>query len=253
MHTRPRPHFVMTLIASGVAFSAAITRSPSSSRLWSSTTITMRPAEISSSATSSVSNGAVIDAPPCGIKMRGREPCDVLGHDVHLDVDAVAGALAPDGGRGKGVRNYRHREALVGHPGDGQADAIDGNGSFFNDVGGEILRDANLHPAGFALRPDSHDCPHVIHMSLHQMPSQARVQSEWALQVHPMPRDQRLQGGAAKRLCPHVDTEPVAANLHGRQADPVHSDASADGDLCRYLRTADGEAANIRGLFHREH
>src|SRR5438093_9823539 len=57
--------------------------------------------------------------------MRCREPCDVLGHDVHLDVDVVAGALASDGGRGKCVRNYRHRDALVGHPGNGQADAID--------------------------------------------------------------------------------------------------------------------------------
>src|SRR2546425_9709451 len=85
------------------------------------------------------------------------------------------------------------------------------------------------------------------------MPSQARVQPEWALQVHPMPRDQPLQGGPTKRLRPHVDAEPVTANLYDRQADAVHSDASADGALWRHLGTTDREAAKIRRAFHREH
>src|SRR3989475_11436758 len=217
MHTRPRPTLVMKLMASGVAFSAAITRSPSSSRLRSSTTITMRPAWISSSAASIVSNGAGIGTPPCGIKMRSRKPRDVLGHDVHLDVDLVAGALARDRRHGKCVGNQRHREAFVHHSGDGQADAVDSNGCFFDDIDVEILSDANLHPPGFALRCDAHDCPDVVHVSLHQMPSQTRVQPEWTLQVHPTPRDQPLQGGATKRLRTHVDAEPATVNLHDGQ------------------------------------
>ena len=48
---RPRPYLAMKLIASGVTWSAARTRSPSFSRSSSSTRITMRPA--ASSATSS--------------------------------------------------------------------------------------------------------------------------------------------------------------------------------------------------------
>ena len=49
---RPRPSVAMKLIASGVTISAAIARSPSFSRSSSSTMMTMRPALISSTASS---------------------------------------------------------------------------------------------------------------------------------------------------------------------------------------------------------
>jgi hypothetical protein len=52
MHTMPRPCVTMKLMASGVTFSAAMMKSPSFSRSASSTTITMRPSRISSSASS---------------------------------------------------------------------------------------------------------------------------------------------------------------------------------------------------------
>ena len=52
----------MKLIASGVANWAAIVRSPSFSRSSSSQTTTIRPARISSSASSTVANGRLIGA-----------------------------------------------------------------------------------------------------------------------------------------------------------------------------------------------
>src|SRR5580692_1670568 len=55
---RPRPNLVMKLMASGVTFSAAMVRSPSFSRSSSSTRTIIRPARISSSASSTVTNGA---------------------------------------------------------------------------------------------------------------------------------------------------------------------------------------------------
>ena len=56
----PRPSLAMKLIASGVANCAASVRSPSFSRSSSSQTTTMRPARISSSASSIVANGRLI-------------------------------------------------------------------------------------------------------------------------------------------------------------------------------------------------
>src|SRR5690349_18924296 len=53
----PRPCFAMKLIASGVANSAAMVRSPSFSRSSSSTTTTMHPCRISESAVSTLVNG----------------------------------------------------------------------------------------------------------------------------------------------------------------------------------------------------
>ncbi len=54
---RPRPSFAMNAIASGVANCAAIVRSPSFSRSAASTTTTIRPRRISSTASSTVANG----------------------------------------------------------------------------------------------------------------------------------------------------------------------------------------------------
>ena len=56
----PRPSRAMKLIVSGVANSAAIVRSPSFSRSSSSQTITMRPARMSSIASSIVEKGPLI-------------------------------------------------------------------------------------------------------------------------------------------------------------------------------------------------
>src|SRR5262245_1293451 len=57
-HTRPRPCVIMKLIASGVTFSAAMTRSPSFSRYSSSTSTISRPARSSASASSMVQNAS---------------------------------------------------------------------------------------------------------------------------------------------------------------------------------------------------
>jgi hypothetical protein len=56
---RPRPCLAMKLMASGVTVSAAMTRSPSFSRSWSSTTSNIRPLRISSMASSMVTNGVI--------------------------------------------------------------------------------------------------------------------------------------------------------------------------------------------------
>ena len=58
----PRPCLAMKLIASGVANSAAIVRSPSFSRSSSSTTITILPWRMSSIASSMVANGALLSS-----------------------------------------------------------------------------------------------------------------------------------------------------------------------------------------------
>ena len=56
-HTRPRPCVTMKFTISGVTFSAATVRSPSFSRSSSSTTITMRPSRMASTACSTGEKG----------------------------------------------------------------------------------------------------------------------------------------------------------------------------------------------------
>src|SRR5215216_4961133 len=90
----PRPSLAMKLIASGVANCAAIVRSPSFSRSSSSHTTTMRPARISSRASSTVANGLRLiarTAPRDYLTASSSQLLHVLGEHVHLQVDRPAG------------------------------------------------------------------------------------------------------------------------------------------------------------------
>ena len=88
----PRPCVAMKLIASGVANSAAMVRSPSFSRSGASTTTTNLPARKSSSASSIVAKAAVRSWSSIGLIVLARdEALDVLREDVDLEVDLVAG------------------------------------------------------------------------------------------------------------------------------------------------------------------
>ena len=84
----------MNAISSGVACSAAKIRSPSFSRSSSSTTITGRPAAMSSTA---CLDGAEPPGRAADVRCHGsiadpQQPLDVLGDHVDLQVDRVADA-----------------------------------------------------------------------------------------------------------------------------------------------------------------
>src|SRR3954447_24011927 len=79
-------------IFSGVANSAAMIRSPSFSRSSSSTTTTISPRAMAATASS-------IGAKPMSDKtLPLEEAFDVLGGEIHLEVDQVADALVPECG-----------------------------------------------------------------------------------------------------------------------------------------------------------
>src|SRR5438105_2346695 len=149
----------MKLIASGVTFSAAIVRSPSFSRSASSTTMTMRPARISSIAFSIDANGAwpadaIVSAfrplprrdlvPACALsfvsvcdfhrpdgnqgqagELRGAD--DVLTDHVAFEVDAITNLRTLQVRVLHGERHELDVEAIDAEAGDRQADAVDGN------------------------------------------------------------------------------------------------------------------------------
>src|SRR5436190_3616984 len=121
-HINPDVCLRKKAMASGVAASAAMMRSPSFSRSSSSTTTTISPRPMASMAFSTDANGIlalVLSVPG------GQQPLDVLGHHVDLEVDAVAGSLAPQRGDGLGVRDDRHREAVGERFDHGEAAAVD--------------------------------------------------------------------------------------------------------------------------------
>src|ERR687885_309989 len=89
----------MKLTASGVTFSAAMTRSPSFSRSASSTTTTMPPLAMTARASATGAKGVrsatvahLRDRSPVdsGQRPGNEQPFDVLGYHVHLQVHTVS-------------------------------------------------------------------------------------------------------------------------------------------------------------------
>src|SRR5438045_1262456 len=122
IHTIPRPCVTMKLTSSGVAAWAAITKSPSFSRSASSTTITILPARISSTASPIESNATCTVA--SAMPNLWHEPLHVLRDHVDLQVHRVAGPGPPERRELERVRDERHAEPVPFDSGDRQADAV---------------------------------------------------------------------------------------------------------------------------------
>src|SRR5256885_9154476 len=114
----------MKLMASGVTFSAATMRSPSFSRSSSSTTITSRPAWISSRASSIVANAVI----------RLQQTLDILGDHVVFQVHPISRFYALQVCIVERVRNNRDGKRIRASLRHSQADAVYGDGSLFNNV-----------------------------------------------------------------------------------------------------------------------
>ena len=80
-HTSPRPWVTIVLMASGVTWAAAMTRSPSFSRSWSSTTRTSSPRRIASMAC------GMLDSPSPGAVGGARGSGRMRGRGVHVAAD----------------------------------------------------------------------------------------------------------------------------------------------------------------------
>src|SRR6185503_18196294 len=118
----PRPSLAMKLIASGVANWAASVRSPSFSRSSSSQTTTMRPARISSSASSTVANGLAMQL------------LYVLGEHINLQIDRPPGRGGSERRALKGLGDQGHGEAVVVDGGHGQRHAVHRDRALLDDV-----------------------------------------------------------------------------------------------------------------------
>src|SRR5262245_16097742 len=130
----------MKLIASGVTFSAAIVRSPSFSRSSSSTTMTISPRPMASTASSMRAKGDGFLRAPFAISMRcfmfGHrqcEPCQ-LRRANHVFADHVAFEVHAIANLRRAQVRVRHRErhdhdveAIDSEGGDCETDAVHGN------------------------------------------------------------------------------------------------------------------------------
>ena len=201
----------MKLIASGVTYSAAITRSPSFSRSGESTTTTMRPARISSSASSTVANGDSPSSsgyellvalrrrssghPPDGT--RGPRKCRAFRRTLRSTsasrLTRSPGASAPSVVTSSVCGMTDDREAVVVDAGDGQADAGHGDRALLDRVAqhlGRAPRSARLTAS-----PSGSPTPlaDAVHVALHPVAAQPVADAQRRLEVD------AVAGRAARR------------------------------------------------------
>src|SRR4051812_7294 len=128
-------------IASGVANSAAMIRSPSFSRSSSSITTMISPRATAATAFSMSANGIALPLSSFRCELAGFEQAlDVLGDHVDLEVDTVPHTLATQGGNGRGVGDHGDGEAVVGRLDDGETAAVDRDRPLLDDVAQQIGR-----------------------------------------------------------------------------------------------------------------
>src|SRR3954447_22748353 len=177
---QPRAWVAMKLIASGVTNLAAMTRSPSFSRPSSSTTTTMRPAAISSRASSMVANSMS--------DLVGKEPLHILGKDVNLEVDRASGLRLPQRRPLQRLGDERDGEPVVADLGHRERDAVDGDRALLHHIAQQRRVGVDRHDPREALLPDPADDPEAVDVALHDVAAEPIGGAQRQLEVDLRPR-----------------------------------------------------------------
>src|SRR5680860_18963 len=162
----PEQCLTMKAMLCGVAFSAAMMRSPSFSRFSSSTTMTMPPARRSSSAASMASKPM---PGPFRPRVGPREPLDIFSDEIDLDVDCRTTLQLIESRLAQGVRDEGNLKGLYSRLHHGQRDAVEGNRPLLDDVAKERRLRAKPHPEGAVLGLDPSDACHPVDVPLDQV------------------------------------------------------------------------------------
>src|SRR3954468_3580034 len=276
----PRPYRAMKLIVSGVTFSAAIVRSPSFSRSASSTTITMRPARMSSTACSIDANGvfrddAIVSAGwlltrrrfvagwalafisvcdfPRPDRAQGeagdlRRADNILPHHVAFQVDAIAKLRALQIGVLHGERHELYVEPIDAEAGHGQADAVDGDRTLVDEIRRQLRRKSDGEPVELRVLAQFLDVAHRIDMALYEVATETAVGAQRPLQVQRAAVRERAERRHPVGLGTDIGMHLLLLGQDHRKADPVHREAVARRQFVRE-RGADAQPEPAVGRF----
>ena len=181
----PRPWVAMKLIASGVANWAAMTRSPSFSRSSESRITTMRPARISSIASATEANWAVL------IVIRrpstGTAPRDST-YFATTSTSRLTGRPTAWGPRVVTAIVWGISAIVKASPrrGHGQADAVD-DAALLHDVAQQGRRRGDLEQRAVALGPGRANRSHAVDVPLHEVAVESGPEAHRPLEVDAVP------------------------------------------------------------------
>ena len=157
----------------------------------------------------------------------GEQPLDVLGDDVHLEVDRVAGLLEAERGQGEGGGDEADSEVVEAGLDDREADAVDRDRALLDDVAGEVRGQGDLDDlpvlGGLALQHRAG----AVDMALDDVAAEARADGRGAFEVDRGADGEGAEAGTVQGLRHDVGGELVALVLDDGEADAVHGDGVA--------------------------
>ena len=121
-----------------------------------------------------------------------------------------------------GVGNEHDLEVSTGSPIDRQRNAIERHRAFRRDEARKLRRRPQKHAKSLTSARAALDACDAIHVSEHQVATEARPDAERALEVQDCPRRQSIEGRAARRLLGNIRLEAPGAESGDRQADAVY-------------------------------
>src|ERR1700677_461391 len=164
----------------------------------------------------------------CGLRFfAAQQAFDVFREKFGFDVDGVVDGHGVDVGMRVGEGDYGDVGEAVVPAGDGEADAVEGDGTFFGDVAAEILRDPDGEPPIFAFGCDAGDAADAVNMTLHEMSAQARAGCQRAFEVYQVAGFFFCEIGAAESFAGEVGGEMRCVEFDYCQAAAVYGDAVA--------------------------
>ena len=160
-------------------------------------------------------------------RMTDGKAMDIFPDDIGFQVDDSPWMLIHEGRIGHGMGNDGNGKLAVADGYDGQADAVDGDGPFFDNERFHIFRDGNGDDPGNAVRRDAGDMADAVDVAADDMAAQAAADLHGPFEV-----DFRAALDGAERRTAHgfmhdIGRKGRIRHIRNGQADAVDGNAVA--------------------------
>lgn len=188
---------------------------------------------------------------------------DVFSDEVGFQVDEVAGFSVAEGGDFVSMGNDPDAEAFFKDAGHGEADSIDGDRAFVDDIPHDVGGGIDIEHIILTLAFPALDPAGAVDVAGDDMPAEPSVRRQWTFEVYQRARLHGVQVGDVPRLLQDIEPDPrrrAASRLfHDGQAASIDRNAvtdlqapAADMDIDGQLDCAVGSAYILHRprLFH---
>jgi hypothetical protein len=137
---------------------------------------------------------------------------DVLAKNIRLKINPVTAATRLQVRDLTGVRNDPDAKPISMNASDGQADSINGDGTFLNDVPHDRWRRFDIEHVVLALTLESPDFSTPVDMTEHKVAVKPCIRAERAFEIHQGTFLREFKIRPLKSFVEHIKTERTSAS-----------------------------------------